>query len=104
MVLVDRDWINLLQSIIDDYLKLVCGLASIKMIEVSTAFPFTNEQKNMLIKIRFITTVDSGETKWQWVLLISRNWKHSYKITAVLFFINLNYLIDKEIKCSKFHC
>ena len=69
LVLVDRDRINLLQSIIDNYLKLVYGLASIKMIEVSTAFPFTNKQKNMLIKklkdltnareIRLIITVDS---------------------------------------------
>jgi len=66
---VDRDRISLLQSIIDNYLKLVYGLASIKMIEVSTAFPFTNKQKNMLIKklkdltnareIRLIITVDS---------------------------------------------
>jgi len=57
------------QPIIDNYLKLVYGLASIKMIEVSTAFPFTNKQKNMLIKklkdlthareIRLIITVDS---------------------------------------------
>jgi len=69
LVLVDRDRISLLQSIIDNYLKLVYGLASIKMIEVSTAFPFTNKQKNMLIKklkdltnareIRLIITVDS---------------------------------------------
>jgi len=50
LVLIDRDRINLLKSVIDNYLKLVYGLASIKMIEVSTAFPFTNKQKNMLIK------------------------------------------------------
>ena len=70
LVLVDRDRINLLQVIIDSYLKLVYQLASIKMIEVSTAFPFTNKQKNTLIKklkvitkareIRLIITVDSN--------------------------------------------
>ena len=70
LVLVDRDRINLLQVIIDSYLKLVYQLASIKMIEVSTAFPFTNKQKNTLIKklkaltkareIRLILTVNSN--------------------------------------------
>lgn len=50
MVLVNRDRINLLQSIIDSYLKLVYQLASIKIIEISSAFPFTNKQKNTLIK------------------------------------------------------
>ena len=70
LILIDRDRINLLQSIIDNYLKLVYGLASIKTIEISTAFPFTNKQKNMLIKklkdltdareIRLVINVDSG--------------------------------------------
>ena len=70
LVLINRDRINLLQSIIDNYLKLVYGLASIKTIEISTAFPFTNKQKNMLIKklkdltdareIRLVINVDSG--------------------------------------------
>ena len=51
-------------------MKLVYGLASIKTIEISTAFPFTNKQKNMLIKklkdltdareIRLVINVDSG--------------------------------------------
>ena len=69
LVLVDRDRINLLQSIIDNYLKLIYGLASIKTIEISTAFPFTNKQKNMLIRklkdltnareIRLIISVNS---------------------------------------------
>ena len=70
MVLVNRDRINLLKSIIDNYLELVYETASIKMIEVSTAFAFTNLQKNTLIQklkeltnareIRLIITVDSS--------------------------------------------
>ena len=68
MVLVERDRINLLTSVISSYLELVYETASIKMIEVSTAFPFTNLQKNTLIQklkeltkareIRLIITVD----------------------------------------------
>jgi len=70
LVLINRDRINLLQAVIDAYLQLVYRLASINMIEVSTAFPFTNKQKNTLIKklkeltkareIRLIITVDSS--------------------------------------------
>ena len=70
LVLVDRDRINLLKSIITNYLELVYETASIKMIEVSTAVAFTNSQKNMLIKklkeltdareIRLVVTVDSN--------------------------------------------
>ena len=70
MVLVNRDRINLLNAVIDNYLKLVYQLASIRMIEISTAFAFTNKQKNELIKklkelteareIRLIITVDSS--------------------------------------------
>jgi F-type H+-transporting ATPase subunit delta len=70
MVLVNRDRINLLQSIIDNYLELVYETASIKMIEVSTASAFTNLQKNTLIQklkeltnareIRLIITVDTS--------------------------------------------
>ena len=70
MVLVNRDRINLLKSVIANYLELVYETASIKMIEVSTAFPFTNLQKNTLIQklkeltnareIRLIITVDSS--------------------------------------------
>ena len=69
-VLVERDRINLLQSVISGYLNLVYELASIKMIEVSTAFAFTNLQKNTLIKklkeltnareIRLVINVDSS--------------------------------------------
>ena len=69
-VLVDRDRINLLPQVISCYLELVYSLASIKMIEVSTAFAFTNLQKNTLIKklkeltnareIRLVIKVDSS--------------------------------------------
>jgi F-type H+-transporting ATPase subunit delta len=68
MILVNRDRINLLSSIIARYLELVYETASIKMIEVSTAFAFTTLQKNTLIKklkeltnareIRLVITVD----------------------------------------------
>jgi F-type H+-transporting ATPase subunit delta len=70
MVLVNRNRINLLKSIIAIYLELVYQTASIKMIEVSTAFPFTNLQKNTLIQklkeltnareIRLVINVDSS--------------------------------------------
>lgn len=70
LVLIKRNRINLLQSIIESYLQLVYRLASIKMIEVSSAFPFTNRQKNILIKklkeitkareIRLFINVDSS--------------------------------------------
>ncbi len=70
MVLVKRDRINLLKSVIANYLELVYEAASIKMIEVSTAYPFANLQKNTLIQklkeltnareIRLDITVDSS--------------------------------------------
>ena len=70
MILVSRNRINLLKSIIANYLELVYKAASIKMIEVSTAYPFTNLQKNTLIQklkelidareIRLVITVDSS--------------------------------------------
>ena len=70
MVLVKRDRISLLKSVISNYLELVYETASIKQIEVATAFPFTNLQKNTLIQklkeltnareIRLIITVDSS--------------------------------------------
>lgn len=50
MVLVNRDRINLLESIITNYLELVYETASIKMIEVISASEFSNSQKNTLIK------------------------------------------------------
>jgi F-type H+-transporting ATPase subunit delta len=68
MILVKRDRINLLNSVIAKYLELVYETASIKMIEVTTAFAFTNLQKNTLIQklkeltnareIRLIIAVD----------------------------------------------
>ena len=70
MVLLDRNRINLLKSVIANYLELVYETASIKMVEVSTAFPFTKLQKNTLIQklkeltnareIRLIINVDSS--------------------------------------------
>ena len=69
-ILVKRNRINLLQTIIASYLDLVYELASIKIIEVSTAFAFTNLQKNNLItklkeltnarEIRLIINVDTS--------------------------------------------
>jgi F-type H+-transporting ATPase subunit delta len=50
MILVERDRINLLRVVINNYLELVYQTASIKMIEVSTASSFTNAQKNSLIE------------------------------------------------------
>ena len=50
MVLVNRDRINLLTSVITNYLELVYETASIKTIEVTTAFAFSNSQKNTLIQ------------------------------------------------------
>jgi F-type H+-transporting ATPase subunit delta len=48
MVLVKRDRINLLRTVISHYLDLVYQTASIKMIEVSTASTFTSAQKDSL--------------------------------------------------------
>ncbi len=50
MILVNRDRINLLDAVINNYLELVYKTASIKMIEVSTASAFTNSQKDTLIQ------------------------------------------------------
>jgi len=68
MVLVDRDRINLLNAVIDNYLELVYETASIKMVEVATSSAFTNSQKNSLVQklkeimdareIRLVVTVD----------------------------------------------
>lgn len=70
MVLVDRDRINLLKSVITNYLELVYETASIKTIEVVTAVEFSNTQKNTLIQklkeltnareIKLAITVDSN--------------------------------------------
>ena len=50
MVLVKRDRISALRAIITNYLELVYDLASIKVVEVLTAFPFSDSQKEMLIE------------------------------------------------------
>jgi len=70
MILVERERINLLKSVILNYLELVYEAASIKMVEVSTAFPFTSSQKEKLIQklkeltnareIRLIITSDAN--------------------------------------------
>ena len=70
MVLVNRDRINLLKSVITNYLELVYETASIKTIEVVTALEFSNAQKNTLIQklkeltnareIKLAITVDSN--------------------------------------------
>ena len=70
LVLVNRNRIGLLEAVIDNYLSLVYDLASIKMIEISSAVAFTNKQKNTLIKklkqitnareIRLSITIDSS--------------------------------------------
>jgi F-type H+-transporting ATPase subunit delta len=69
MILVERGRINVLKSVIATYLELVYETASIKTIEVATAYPFANLQKNMLIQklkeltnareIRLVISVDS---------------------------------------------
>ena len=50
MVLVSRDRINLLKSVITNYLELVYETASIKTIEIVTAVEFSSAQKNTLIQ------------------------------------------------------
>ncbi|MDA9370517.1 ATP synthase F1 subunit delta [Gloeomargaritaceae cyanobacterium AH-226-B11] len=50
LILVNRNRINILQSVIESYLEVVYNVASIKMIEISSAFKFTNRQKNTLVK------------------------------------------------------
>jgi len=49
-VLIKRNRINLLEIIMISYLELICEIASFKTIEISTAFAFTNLQKNTLVK------------------------------------------------------
>lgn len=69
-VLYKRNRLNLLPEIREQYLELVYKAASIKTVEVHTAFPFTTVQKLNLIKklkeltnareIRLVITVDSN--------------------------------------------
>lgn len=49
MILIERDRINILSVVINRYLQLVYETASIKMIDVVTAYDFTNAQKTALI-------------------------------------------------------
>jgi F-type H+-transporting ATPase subunit delta len=68
MVLVNRNRINVVKSVITNYLELVYETAAIKTIEVVTAVEFSNAQKNTLIQklkeltnareIKLATTVD----------------------------------------------
>jgi F0F1-type ATP synthase delta subunit len=55
MILVKKDRINVLEAVIATYLELVYETASIKMIEVSTAFTFTNLQKTLIQKLKELT-------------------------------------------------
>ena len=50
LVLVVRNRINLVDTVIYSILQLIYRLATIKMIEVSTAFPFSNQHRNKLTK------------------------------------------------------
>ena len=58
LVLVKRDRITALRAVITNYLELVYELASIKVIEVVTGFPFSDSQKETLIeKLKELTDV-----------------------------------------------
>jgi F-type H+-transporting ATPase subunit delta len=69
-VLVKRDRINLLESVIENYLALVYDLAAIKIIEVSAASELPTAQKDHLTiklkeltnarEIRLVITIDSS--------------------------------------------
>ena len=62
MVLVNRDRINVLNSVITNYLELVYKAASVKTIQVITAFDFNNSQKETLTqKLKELT--DAREIK-----------------------------------------
>jgi len=50
MVLVEKNRIDLLNSVIKVYLELIYQTASVKTIQISTAFPLTNSQKDSLIQ------------------------------------------------------
>lgn len=70
MVLIERDRINLLTAVISSYLDLVYQTASVKMIEVQTAFELSSSQKELLTQklkkltnardIRLTITIDPG--------------------------------------------
>ena len=68
LLLVDKNRINILDSVIAGYLALVYEIVSIKVVYLSTAFPFTKFQEDALVQklkklinakeIRLITTID----------------------------------------------
>lgn len=68
LVLVERNRINILSSVISIYLRLVYETASIRMIEVISAVNFTDSQKTILVnklkeltnarEIRLIISID----------------------------------------------
>ena len=70
MILIDRDRITILPAIISTYLRLVYETASVKLIEIYTAFEFNDSQKEALIQklkkltnareVRLTITVDSS--------------------------------------------
>ena len=70
MILVERDRISILSSIIKNYLELVYKTASIKTIDIVAACELTNSQKTTLIQklkeltnareVRLIITIDSS--------------------------------------------
>ena len=49
-LLVNRNRINLLDSIIEGYVRLMYKTALVKNIEIESATPFTNRQRNLVIK------------------------------------------------------
>jgi len=56
LVLVKRNRIALVETVIYSFLQLVYRLATIKLIEVTTAFPFSNKHRNKLTqKIKTLT-------------------------------------------------
>lgn len=55
-ILVKRNRIALIETVISSFLQLVYNSATIKLIEVSTAFPFSNRHRNKLTqKIKTLT-------------------------------------------------
>ena len=67
MILVDRNRINLMQTAVTSYLNLIYSTAVIKLINISTSYPFTGRQRNKLVKkIRKLT--DVKQIKLEFVL------------------------------------
>jgi len=67
MVLVNRNRINLIQTAVITYLNLVYSTAAIRLINVSTSYPFTGRQRNKLVrKIKKLS--DVKQIKLEFVL------------------------------------